>query len=590
MVPATDDADARDLRDYVVVVRRRKWLIAVVTIGVVAIALAHALTQKSIYRASTEVLLQPRASEQIFQPSQQNGTSDATRVATEIQVMQSQSVRSAVTAALHKSAKVDIAAEGDTDVVVISADNHDPKEAAHIAQTYAETYVKVRRDQTVQDLLDASTQIQQQIDKINGQIADLNKPIADLNDQIARADNPADRALLSAQRDTLQSQAASQITALQSRIATYTAQLDNLQVASNLTQTGGAQIVSAASVPSSPISPNPRRDGIAALFAGLVLGIALAFLREYLDDRIRSKDDVESALGDLPVLTLVPRVEEWRDPDATEIVSIDRPTSPAAEAYRTLRTSVQFVGLERPMRLIQITSPAAAEGKTTTLANLGVALARAGKRVVMVDCDLRRPRIESFFGLPNDIGFTDVVIGESTLAQAVQRVPDIPRLAILPAGPPPPNPSELLTTQRTAEILNTIAAEADFVLVDSPPILPVSDAIILSGVVDATILVVTANETTKRQSQRALEQLSQVSAPVVGAVLNGVPHGDPGYGYGYGYYGYSYGYSQGGSRRKRTLFGLRRRTRSRRSKGPKRPEVLPPDETGESAPENQLTF
>jgi capsular exopolysaccharide synthesis family protein len=315
--------------------------------------------------------------------------------------------------------------------------------------------------------------------------------------------------------------------------------------------------VSAAQVPTSPVSPTPKRDGLVALFVGLILGVGLAFLREYLDDTIKSKEDVEAALGALTVLSIVPRVEDWRDPSTTELVSIDQPKSSAAEAYRTLRTSVQFVGLERQMKLIQVTSPAAAEGKTTTLANLGVALARAGKRVVMADCDLRRPRVESFFGLANDVGFTNVVVGDISLADAVQHVPNEPRLAILPAGPPPPNPSELLSTRRASEMLRLLGEEADYVLVDSPPVLPVTDAIVIAGIVDATIMVVTANSTTKRQSQRALELLEQIDAPMIGAVLNGVEHGDRGYGYAYGYsYGY-YGAERNASRG-RGLFGRRR--------------------------------
>jgi capsular exopolysaccharide synthesis family protein len=236
---------------------------------------------------------------------------------------------------------------------------------------------------------------------------------------------------------------------------------------------------------------------------------------------------------------MVPRVEDWKDRERPELVSIHAPKSAAAEAYRTLRTSVQFVGLDRPLRMIQVTSPVAGEGKTTTIANLGVALARAGKRVVMVDCDLRRPRIESFFGLPNELGFTNVLVGDATLPQAAQPLPGEPRLAILPAGPPPPNPSELLSTRRAHEILTALREEADYVLVDSPPVLPVSDSIIIAGMVDATILVVTAKSTTKRQAHRAVEQLQQVSAPLVGVVLNGVGRDS-------GVYAYSYGYGESG--------------------------------------------
>jgi capsular exopolysaccharide synthesis family protein len=186
----------------------------------------------------------------------------------------------------------------------------------------------------------------------------------------------------------------------------------------------------------------------------------------------------------------------------------------------------------------------AAEGKTTTAANLGVALARAGKRVVMVDWDLRRPRIETFFGVDNSVGFTNVVVGDTSLADAVQRVPNEPRLAVLPSGPTPPNPSELLTTKRASDILRALGEEADYVIVDCPPLLPVTDAIIVAGMADATILVVTANSTTKRQAARAVELLRQIDAPIVGSVLNGAT-GEAAYGYGYGYGTYAYAYGQG---------------------------------------------
>jgi succinoglycan biosynthesis transport protein ExoP len=456
---------------------------------------------------------------------------------------------------------VSIAANGQTNVVNISSESSDPQEAAHVAEVYAETYVKVRRDGTIRDLLDAATEVQSQMQTIDSQIADLDRAVTDLTNQIVAANSPADRQTLTAQRDALVATNAQQRIALEARKTSYGDQLGNLQLASNLTQTGGAQIVGQAEPSAVPVRPTPRRDAVVALFVGLLLGIGFAFLREYLDDTIKSKDELDAASGGMTLLSTVPRVDGWKDRNRPELVSIEAPKSPAAEAYRTLRTSVQFVGLERPMTLIQITSPAAAEGKTTTLANLGVALARAGKRVVMVDCDLRRPRIESFFGMPNEVGFTNVLGGDTSLADAVVRVPDEARLAILPAGPPPPNPSELLGTKRTTDVLRALCEEADYVLVDSPPVLPVSDSIILAGIVDATIVVVTADGTTKRQAQRALEQLQQIEAPVVGLVLNGVGHGGAGYGYSYGYsYGYTYGEPSTG--RRRWLFGRRRARRA----------------------------
>jgi non-specific protein-tyrosine kinase len=215
---------------------------------------------------------------------------------------------------------------------------------------------------------------------------------------------------------------------------------------------------------------------------------------------------------------------------------VEAPTSSASEAYRSLRTAIGFIGLDKPLRVIQVTSPSAAEGKTTTIANLAVALANVGKKVVVVDCDLRRPRIHTFFGIPNEVGFTSVLLGEVPLANAAQAV-GRRHLMLLASGQLPPNPSELLSSTRTAQVLATLQAEADVVLVDSPPVLPVTDSAVLSAHVDATLLVIRAGVTTRRQLTRAVEVLEQVAAPLVGTVLNGVT-ADEGYGYtyNYGYY------------------------------------------------------
>jgi capsular exopolysaccharide synthesis family protein len=237
----------------------------------------------------------------------------------------------------------------------------------------------------------------------------------------------------------------------------------------------------------------------------------------------------------VPVLGLIPLVGSWKDRDQTKLVSLTEPNSPAAEAYRSLRTSVQFLGLDRPLRIIEVTSASPGEGKTTSLANLGVALARAGRQVIVVCCDLRRPRLHEFFGLSNTIGFTSVLVGDVGLSTALQPVPGSDRLRVLASGPIPPNPSELLASERAGEVLAALAQQADIVLIDAPPVLPVTDAAVLANRVDATLLVVSANVTTNKQVHRAAEILRQVDAPLVGAVLNGVEL-EGGYGYQYGYY------------------------------------------------------
>ena len=517
---SVDGTRELSLRDYLEVARRRRWLIVGVTVLVVAAGLGYSVLQPNVYKATAEVLLQARASEQIFDPNGQTTSSPAqtqAQVQTEIQVMKSRSVQDAASAQLGHAFHVSIAQRGQTNVVAVGATDGKPAEAARKANIFARAYIETRRTQLVEDLLAASTQVQAKIDDIDRQLGALD------NQRDAAADTTATHA------------------ALQSQRVTYGAQLSQLQLAGNLTATGGAQLVSRAVSSSTPISPKPARNAALALILGLVLGVAVAFARDRLDERIRSRDDVERATGGLIAIGEIPIVSSWKDGNTAYVVTADAPNSGAAEAYRTLRTSIQFIGVDRPIQVIQLTSAIAAEGKTTTLANLAVTFAQAGKRVAVVCCDLRKPRVHEFFGLGHDIGLTSVVLGTRTMYEALQQVPGEPRMSVLAAGPLPPNPAEVLSSPRVRQVFDQLRASFDVVLIDSPPILPVTDGLILSSIADATIIVATVNSTSRRALHRAAELLHQVHAPLVGTVVNGIGGGSS-YNYYGGRYGGRYGY------------------------------------------------
>ena len=497
------------LRDYLRIVGRRKQLITVIVLLITVPAVVLSLLQTPVYEGEAEILLQPRTSETLFDPNSGVRVDPARQVQNEIRILTSAPVRAAVREQIGSAPKVDASAIGSTDLVRVSARSTDPSRAALLANTYANAYIDFRRKQAVDDVLAASQQIQSKI--------------ADLQRQI-------DAAPAGSQKDSL----------VQAQ-SLFKQKLDQLQVDGALKQ-GGAQLVTPAAVPTSPVAPQPVRTGVLALLFGLVLGLGLAFLREFLDDSVKSKDDFERVAPGIPVLGLIPVVSAWRGKETPYLVSLADPTSPASEAYRTLRTSIQFLGLDQPMRTIEITSANPQEGKTTTLANLAVALARSGSTVAIVCCDLRRPRVHEFFGLENEVGFTSVLLGKVPLAGAMQEVPEQPRLSLLASGPLPPNPSELLSSKRTVEVLGSLQAEFDIVLIDAPPVIPVTDALGLSGRVDATLLVAVAGATTRKEAARAVELLRQVDAPLVGAVLNGV---DTEGTYGYAYQSYRYESSVG---------------------------------------------
>ncbi len=532
-VMTRSDTGQLDLREYLAIVQRRKLTILATVVAVVASALAVSLVQSPVYQAVAQVVFEIPSTEAILAP---RGVVIGPQVATEIEVMQSRSVREAVAQELGATPNVSVAQVGETRVVAITAESTVPAEAARTANVYAETYISSRRDQLIAELLAAGEQVQIKVDEFDQQIQALDQPLADLDAQIAAAESGS-RQALAAERARVEKETSAERTALQARRESYANQLDQLQLARNLTETGGVRLVSRAVEPAEPVRPTPARNALLALVVGLMLGVGFAFLREKLDDTVKSKEELERATGGLNTLALIPVLADWKDRTRPQVVSLDDPSSSTAEAYRSLRTSVQFIGLQQPVQVIQLTSPNASEGKTTTLANLGVALANSGARVIIVCCDLRRPRVHEFFGLTNTMGFTSVLLGEIPLSASLQKIPAQTRLALLASGPPPPNPSELLASQRTAEVLTALRSECDVVLVDSPPVLPVTDSLVLSRTVDATILVGTAGRTTSKEYHRAVELLQQVDAPLIGSVLNGVDEeGLYGFGYGYGYY------------------------------------------------------
>jgi capsular exopolysaccharide synthesis family protein len=274
----------------------------------------------------------------------------------------------------------------------------------------------------------------------------------------------------------------------------------------------------------------------------LIVGVGLAFLVERLDDGINSREAAERAADGLPVVGLIPMVDSWKRRGSHHVALLEDPNSMVSEAYRSLRTSVQFLSIDHPTRVIGITSSVPDEGKTTAVANLAVSFARAGQRVIVVSCDLRRPRIHQFFQLENRVGLTSLLLDTTSVSKALQPIPAEPNLRLLSSGPVPPNPAEILSHDGVRQLVEQLAAKSDIVLLDCPPVLPVTDAVLLSRLVDAMLVVAAAKSTSTRELHRTFEMLRQVGAPALGTILNRVPT-EGGYAYSYGYgYGYGYGY------------------------------------------------
>ncbi len=490
-------------RTYLHILRQRKWWVSSITVLGLAGSLALSLTTHKQYSATAQLLVQATVNASALDGGQEQPVTQ-TDVETELQLITSAPVQQAVRARLHSTPAVSASEVGQTNVMAVTAISPVPSQAALIANLYATAFVQYEQTVASQSLTSAEAQLRSQISLISKQVKAFGS-----NSSSAGA------------------------SALLNQEAVLREQLAQMQV-SGATDTGNVELVTPAQAPESPSSPKPVQDALLGLLSGLALGLGAAFLRQSFDDRLTSKDATEHAAG-IPVLAMTPLVTPWRR-QKPMVVSLIEPTSPAAESYRSLRTSLQFARQEQQLRSLVLTSPGVGEGKTATLANLGVVFAQAGERVLLVSCDLRRPRIGSFFGLEEHEGLTSVLLGQRTLEQTLLPVPDIDRLSLLPAGPVPPNPAELLNSARALDIFMRLRDQYDLVLIDSPPVLPVTDAAILSQYADATLMLAAAGQTRRADLHRAVEKLDQVGAKILGTVLNKVSKQTG------TYYGYTYSY------------------------------------------------
>ena len=468
-----------EFSDYLRILRRRAWVIIVVTVLSVGIAFAWFSTQDDTYTATGEVVV--------------GSPENEVDVVTQTRVMQSDAVHARALGENENLPTIDATQDGESGGITLTAESTNPALAAAAVNAHIDAYIAYLEERAA--------------DRFERVKAELDPQIVDLQNQIANLDNvptptPGSLAVVSSQRSAF----INQLSSLQSRLNEL--DLDRTLAGEEV------QILRRGSEPSSPSSISQREVLLIALGIGVLLGVLAAFLIEFLDDSIRTREDLLRVAGpDVPVLGVIPVPRASR----ADVVSLTQPNSPAAEAYRSLRTAVHFAGSDTN-RCLAVTSPKSRQGKTETVTNLAVLAAQMGQRVVAVDCDMRAPRLHDFFGLPNDVGFTSVVYG-SPLSDGLKRVPATDRLFVMPSGPLPPNPAELLASQRSFEVLSSMQTDGTVVLVDTPPLALVADAAELAPVVGGVLVVATARVTRRKQLRQALNQLRQVDAPLLGLVL-----------------------------------------------------------------------
>ncbi|MDV7132529.1 polysaccharide biosynthesis tyrosine autokinase [Williamsia muralis] len=289
-------------------------------------------------------------------------------------------------------------------------------------------------------------------------------------------------------------------------------------------------VITPAAESDSPISPKTERNTALGLVIGLLAGLAVVFGRDRYNNKVRNEEEL-AEVTDAPVLAAVPSDELLKKQG---LINFGSGATLAAEAYRKLRTNLSFTSVDNPSRRIVVTSALAAEGKTTTAMNLAAALAETGKRVVLVDADLRRPQVYHRTGGMGDIGLTNYLKGDGSMADLLQPS-EVAGLQILASGPQPPNPAELLGSKKAGQGIENLSAMFDYVIIDSPPLLPVTDAAVLAQWADGVVLVARANQSRIPDVAACIEQLEAVQAKLIGVVLTDVPTRGGAYKYGYYY-------------------------------------------------------
>lgn len=406
----------------------------------------------------------------------------------------------------------------------------DPYRAKVLADTIAAELVAISPSALDSSDVEEAAFVQSQID--------------DLSSKIETAQ--ADIVLLTAELDAANSarqiqELSSEINILESKVTNWQDTYSQLLYALQGGGINSLSIAQEAAIPSVPYSPNIRMNVLVAAAIGLVLAFAGAFLIEYLDDTIKGPEDVKR-ITNLPLLGGIARIEGQDYPD--KLIAVRHPLSPIVEAYRVLRTNLQFSSVDKPARTLAMTSPSPSEGKSVTLANLAVVMAQSGNRVILVDTDLRRPVQHKVFGLPNRHGFSDAILRTDPGVEEFLQDTSVENLRVLSSGTLPPNPAELLASERMKGMVEELKGLADIVLFDSPPTLVVADAAILGTCVDGVLLVSDAGRTRNTELRRAADELLRVRANVLGVILNRLNTGRNGY-----YYYYYYNSEDGEKKR-----------------------------------------
>jgi capsular exopolysaccharide synthesis family protein len=509
--------DGIDLRQYLSLFWHWAWLmtLAAVVAGVAAYVVSKRMTP--YYQSSTTVLVNEAPATKTTDYSSVMLSEQLT--STYAEMMTKDPVLNEVISQLGLSMSagklkglLTVAPVRDTQLIKITAETTQPQLSADVANSIAAVFSK-----RIMDI---------QGERFAQSKATLEAQMADTEQQIADYQAQAEQATTADERERLDAKVTQYREIYSGLLTSYEAvRLSEAQSVSSVTQ------VEQATAASGAVRPKTMQNTLLAAVVGVMLVAGGLVAKEAMDDTIKTPEDITGRFG-LPILGVINHLNGYKNGPIT----IDKPTSPTAEAYRTLRTNVSHASMNGPLRTLLVTSAEPGEGKTTTLGNLAVVMAQNGMQVIVADCDLRHPRTHIYFRLNNRKGLTNLFEQGSYVLDGSCQVSGVQNLSVVTSGSLPGNPAELLGSERMRSIIQAMAKEADVLLVDTPPALAVTDAAVLAPSVDGVLLVVKPGKTRARAVKHTLELLAQVKANVVGVVLNDVTTHRSSYGYHYKYY------------------------------------------------------
>ena len=520
------------MKKYGTILWHWAWLIVLGTLLGAGIAYASSRLTTPVYSASTTLLVSEAPSSGKTADYASILTSE--RLArTYSEMMIKQPIVRAALESLNLDASIDtlparinVNLVRDTQLLVLQVESEYPQLAMNLANAIPAAFGQQNAAVQTERYADSKANLTKEIDTLKEQIATKQTEI----NAIGTPTGPAKEAELARLQTELNQ--------LRQSLAYLLQSFESIRLA-EAQSTSNIVVVEPATQPVIPIRPRTVQNTLLGALVGLMLSIGVVFLIEYLDDRIRSPEQIDKVLK-LPVVGLIARMGNgYHGTGKHQLIAVREPRSPVVEAFRSLRTNIRFAGVDQPIRTLLVTSPGPSEGKSTVAANLAVVMAQAGLKVTIVDADLRRPTMHKQFNQVNHAGLTDVILRDPGQWSGISVVSGVPNLSLLLSGSLPPNPSELLGSKRMHQLVDYLHQFNDVVIIDAPPLLPVTDALVLSPLADGVLMVIDYGSTRIGEAIQGKTQLDQSGARILGVVMNKIPTGRRGYSYSYRHY-YTY--------------------------------------------------